>query len=184
MYNTKRQSGAWAAMVMLSAVLAAQPAGTAAAAGLGGATNGLVLPRSTAPGETNVTVITAKRMSFDYPTRTAVFEENVLVNDPQVQIRADTMKAVFDTNNSPETVTAVGNVHILQLDREAICGHAVYSVRSGLLVLTVKPYILRGGDRLEGSRIIFNRDEDKVYCENGTIRILPGTNSYDKALKP
>jgi lipopolysaccharide transport protein LptA len=123
---------------------------------------------------TNSTVITSKRLDFDYPKRVAVFEGDVVVVDAQVRIEADTITAVFDAANAPETITATGNVRIIQTDRVAVCARAVYSMKSGLLVLTGKPRISRGNDLLEGSRIVFKRDEDKVTCDDAVLRILPG----------
>jgi lipopolysaccharide export system protein LptA len=134
---------------------------------------GLVCGQGAAPAA-NSTVIQAKHLDFDYPSRTAVFEGDVVVTDPRVKISADTITAVFTTNNQPESVTAVGNVRIEQTDRIAYCQRAVYSVGSGLMVLTGKPRIERGGDTIEGSRIVFNRDSDKIACEDAVLKIMPG----------
>ncbi len=126
-----------------------------------------------AAAETNKTVITAKTLDFDYQKRTAVFQGDVVVVDPAVRITADTMTVVFDENNAPETITAIGRVRIEQPDRIATCSRAAYSVRSGLMVLTGKPMVRRGSDVLTGTRIIFSRDDNRVSCEGATLRILP-----------
>ncbi len=123
---------------------------------------------------TNTTVITARHLDFDYPKRTAVFDGDVVVTDPRVTIKADSITALFNTNSQPETITAVGNVRIEQENRLALSSRATYSVKSGLLVLTGQPRVLRGTDELAGSRIIFSRDDDKVTCENATLRLIPG----------
>jgi lipopolysaccharide transport protein LptA len=125
---------------------------------------------------TNATVITARRLEFDYPKRVAVFERDVVVTDPAVRITADSLTVAFATNNQPETLTAAGNVRIEQMDRTGVCARAVYSVSSGLLVLTGKPRFVRGSDVLKGSRIIFRRDEERVTCEDADLTIVPGTN--------
>ena len=133
---------------------------------------------------TNSTVITSKHLDFDYTNRTAVFEGDVVVTDPRVKILADTITAVFNTNNAPETVTAVGNVRIEQTDRRATSSRAVYSVKSGLLVLTGKPKVIRGADVMTGSRIIFSRDDDKVKCDNAILKITPGqSGGLDEFIK-
>jgi lipopolysaccharide export system protein LptA len=126
---------------------------------------------------TNSTVITSRQLDFDYPKRTAVFKGEVVVVDPRVRIEADTITAVFSTNNQPETITAEGNVRIEQTGRVATSARAVYSVNSGLLVMTGKPRVTRGADLLEGSRIVFNRDDDKVQCDDAKLTILPGTST-------
>lgn len=136
--------------------------------------------------ETNMTVITSRHLDFDYPKRVAVFDGDVVVTDPRVTIKSDSMTSVFTTNNQPETITAVGNVRIEQENRLALCNRATYSVKSGLLVLTGKPRVTRGTDVLSGSRIIFSRDDDKVTCEDAKLTVLPGkggSQSLDALLK-
>jgi lipopolysaccharide transport protein LptA len=135
--------------------------------------------------ETNSTVIVSKRLDFDYTKHTAVFDGDVVVTDPRVRILADQITALFNTNNQPDMITAVGNVRIEQENRKAVCDRAVYSLRSGLLVLTGKPKVVQEGNILSGSRIIFSRDDDKVKCEDSTLRIVPGqAGGIDDLMKP
>jgi lipopolysaccharide export system protein LptA len=137
---------------------------------------GMVMAQGEEPA-TNSTVITSKHLDFDYPKHTAVFKGDVVVVDPRVRIEADTITTVFSTNNQPETITAEGNVRIVQTDRVATSARAVYSVNSGLMVMTGKPRITRGGDVLEGTRIVFNRDEDNVKCDDAVLKIAPGADA-------
>ena len=132
---------------------------------------------------TNATVITSKRLTFDYADRKAVFDENVKVVDPAVTITADQITVTFGADNQPETVMASGKVRVEQTDRWATCQRAVYSVKSGLLVLTGKPKMVRGQDVLQGSRIIFYRYEEKAKCEDAVLTIMPGQGGLDKMLK-
>lgn len=127
--------------------------------------------------DTNMTVITSRHLDFDYPKRVAVFDGDVVVTDPRVTIKADSITAVFNASNQPDTITAVGNVHIEQENRVALCNRATYSVKSGLLVLTGKPRVMRGSDVLSGSRIIFSRDDDKVQCEDAKLTVMPGSGA-------
>ena len=129
---------------------------------------------SPAEAATNMTSITSKHLDFEYPKRTAVFQGDVVVIDPRVRITADTLTAVFDTNNAPESITAEGNVHITQTNRVATCHRAVYTTRSGLLVLLGKPKVAMGIQVMEGSRIIFSRDDDKVSGDDVTVTFWPG----------
>lgn len=133
---------------------------------------------------TNSTVIVSKRLDFDYAKHTAVFDGDVVVTDPRVKISADQITAVFNAENQPDMITAVGNVRIEQDNRKAICERAVYSVRSGLLVLTGKPKVLQDGNVLNGSRIIFSRDDDKIKCEDATLKIVPGQGGFEDLVKP
>lgn len=160
--------------------------GLAALMVLAGRRDGAAQEGSVELGEgTNSTVIVSKRLDFDYSKHTAVFDGDVVATDPRVKISADQITALFSTNNQPEMITAVGNVRIEQDKRKALCDRAVYSLRSGLLVLTGKPRVIQEGNVLSGSRIIFSRDDDKVKCEDSTLRIVPGQGGgFDDLLKP
>lgn len=168
----------------ITAVLLAAAAALAAAAGRAADAETVPAPASTeaAAANTNTTTITSRRMNYDAQKRTAVFDGDVVVIDPQVKISADNITATFATNNQPETITAVGNVRIEQTNRVAVCGTATYSVTSGKLVLLGKPKISRGAEVLMGSRIVFNRDSDEMICDDAKI-IVPGTGGFDDLMK-
>ena len=136
--------------------------------------------------DTNATVIRARRLEFDYARRTAVFEGDVVVTDPQVRIESDTLTVVFSAENEPETLTAAGNVRIQQTERRATCERAVYTVRSGLLVLTGEPRMMRGNESIAGTRIVFRRDEDKLTVDNARVQLVPGQRSggWQDVVKP
>jgi lipopolysaccharide export system protein LptA len=137
-----------------------------------------------APAETNGTVITSRSMTFDYPARKARFEGDVVVTDPQVRMQADQMTVDLNERSEIETVTATGNVRIDQAERTAFCRQAVYTVPSGLMVLTGAPRIVRGQDVLSGTLIRFKRDENKVECKDARLQIAPGSTSMKDMLKP
>ena len=134
----------------------------------------------------NETHVVAKRADSDISKNILVLDGDVVVTDPRVT-----------TNREPEMVTAVGHVVIEQeLNptnaaaaskkgppvkgfRRAVCGRAVYGVRSGVTVLTDKPVITQEGMTLNGSRIIYSRDQDKVHIDNSSGTFVPGENQED-----
>ncbi len=138
------------------------------------------------------TQVSSKRADYDISRNVLVLDGNVVVRDPRVKIMADQITMVMNTNREPEFLTAVGSVDIEQdlnptvlTDkdkkgavskgfRRATCGRAVYSVRSGVTVLTDKPVITQEGMTLKGSRIIYSRDEDKVHIDNTEATIIQG----------
>jgi len=152
----------------------------------------------------NETHVTAKRADYDISRNVLVLDGDVVVRDPRVTIKADQITMLMSTNREPEMVTAVGNVDIEQdLSpavtpdsekkvpatkgfRRAVCGRAVYSVRSGITVLTDKPVITQEGMTLRGSRIIYSRDEDKVHIDNSSGSFLPaeGKSDFGDLMKP
>lgn len=128
---------------------------------------------------TNSTLISSKTMSFDNTRRKAVFHGDVVVKDPGLTILADSMTIIFDATNTPEMVTASGRVKILQPDRVAVCTQAVYSVKSGLLVLTGSPVLIRPGSQMTAKRMVFNRNEEKVSGDEVNISFGSTTNGLD-----
>ena len=142
----------------------------------------------------NETHVVAKRADYDISKNVLVLDGDVVVKDPRVTIMADQITMVMNTNREPEMVTAVGHVVIEQElsptnnagaglskkgppvkgFRRATCGRAVYGVRSGVTVLTDKPVITQEGMTLNGSRIIYSRDQDKVHIDNSSGVFVPG----------
>lgn len=117
------------------------------------------------------TVITSKRLTFDYRRSIAVFEKDVYVDDPQMKIKADKMNVIFDEENKVKSVTAIGNVHIWQGDKTATCNQAVYITLTGEVIMTGNPRLFRGKDSLEGTKITFWTNEERVICEPARLVI-------------
>ena len=110
----------------------------------------------------DVTVITSDRLTFDYKQKFALFEEHVVVTDPQMQITSDKLTAIFDANNTVQSLKAEGHVNIRQADKLATANVATYDVASGKIVLAGKPRVQRGKDVLEGEVITFWRNENRM----------------------
>lgn len=140
---------------------------------------------------TNETHVVAKRADYEISKNILVLDGDVMVRDPRVTITADQITMVMSTNREPEMITALGHVVIEQelnpADagagrkgpavkgfRRATCGRAVYGVKSGVTVLTDKPVITQEGMTLNGSRIIYSRDQDKVHIDNSSGTFVPG----------
>ncbi len=108
------------------------------------------------------TVVTSERLTFDYKQKFALFEEHVVVTDPQMQLTSDKLLVVFDANNAVQSLKAEGSVTIRQADKVATSNVATYDVASGKIVLTGKPRVRRGRDLLEGEIITFWRNENRM----------------------
>lgn len=143
----------------------------------------------------NETHVVAHRADYEISKNILVLDGDVVVRDPRVTIQADQITMVMNTNREPEMVTAVGHV-VIEQDlnpvaaagagnaapkalavkgfRRATCGRAVYGVRYGVTVLTDKPVITQEGMTLNGSRIIYSRDQDKVHVDNSSGTFVPG----------
>lgn len=117
--------------------------------------------------ESQATVITSSRLTFDQQQHYALFEENVVVRDPSLHLTADRLTVFFDANNQAESIEAVGKVVIVQEEENttAWAQKATYNVTSGKIFLEGSPRIRRGRDVLEGDTITFWRDDNKMICE-------------------
>jgi lipopolysaccharide transport protein LptA len=113
----------------------------------------------------DVTVITAEKLTFDYKKHYALFENNVLVTDPEMQLAADQMMVLFDEKGKAKSVKAEGRVTLRQTDKTAQAGLATYDFESGKIVLAIKPRVTRGRDMLEGEIITFWRNENRMICQ-------------------
>lgn len=131
----------------------------------------------------NVTVITSERLTFDYKNHYAMFEENVVVSDPEMQMTSDKLIVHFEESGKATAIKAEGHVTMKQEDKLATCGVASYDVASGKIVLAGKPRVSRGRDVLEGDVITFWRDENKMICQpQARLVIYPDERSNSKDL--
>ncbi len=129
-----------------------------------------VTAESTA-GKASKTTITANTMSYDYKRSIAIFQDNVVVIDPQVKLEADALTVLFDSTNEIKSVTAVGNVRIKSDDKAATCNKAIYLAQSGEILLTGDAVLMRNNDTLEGRQITFWLNEERVLCKPGKLII-------------
>ena len=122
--------------------------------------------------KTNCTVITSTRLSYDRKKCIAVFEENVVVTDDELNIQADKMNVLFTKDNKVLSIEAEGNVIIANNDRKGFANKAVYYVEEGKVVLSDGPKIIRGSDEMSGETITFWRFEGRILCEpNAVLKI-------------
>ena len=133
---------------------------------------------------TNGTVITSKKLTFDYRNHVAVFEKDVVVTDPSVKIESDRLTVVFEKDNNPDKIIAMGNVRITTEDKRAVCERAVYQVKLGRLDLAGNPVVRRGQDVLKGRLLTFWKDQEKVEGEDVHLEMyMQGEESLKTLLK-
>jgi len=113
----------------------------------------------------DVTVITSEKLTFDYKKRYALFEHNVMVTDPEMQLASDQLMITFDEDGKAQAIKAEGRVTITQADKTAQAGMATYDLETGKIVLADKPRVTRGRDMLEGDMITFWRDDNRMVCQ-------------------
>ena len=125
----------------------------------------------------NETVVTADKLTFDYNDNFAVFENNVVVTDPELTLKSDLLTVLFDDGGQAKTIKAEGHVRIKQDDKFATSEEATYDVATGKIVLEKNPRVRRGRDVLEAITITFWRDQNKMICEpQAKLTIHPEEN--------
>ncbi len=112
------------------------------------------------------TVVTADKLTFDYIKQFALFENNVLVNDPRLQLSANRLTIIFTEEGGAQTIKAEGDVLLTQGEKKARADVATYDVVSGKIVLAGgPPQVMQGRNILEGEVITFWRDQQKLECK-------------------
>ena len=133
------------------------------------------------------TVITSDKLTFDYIQRFALFENNVQVNDPRMQMTADRLTIIFTEDGGAQTIKAEGKVLMTQDDKRARADEAIYDVISGRIVLAGgPPQVMQGRNILEGDVITFWRDQQRVVCRPRARLVIYSeeTEGADSFFKP
>lgn len=130
--------------------------------------------------EDNLTVITSDKLTFDYQKQFALFEQNVVVVDPEMRLYADRMTVRFGSDNRISEIKAEGRVHIVQEDKEARSDMAIYNLLQGVIILTGKPQVTRGQDILTGDKITFWRDQNRMIVEPRARLILQSESGQER----
>ena len=150
----KRTLPLLAALALLSALPAPSFAGALA-------DDGRALESSDA-----ATVVTADKLTFDYIRKFAKFENNVVVNDPRMQMTSDRLTILFTESSDPQTIKAEGKVVLTHEEFKARADMATYDFESGRVTLVGgPPQVLKDRNILEGDVIVYWRDEQRLECK-------------------
>lgn len=81
-----------------------------------------------------------------------------------------------------KTITASGNVRIVQGDRTAFAGKAVYDNAARTITLTEDPRLWQGGNTVKTQTIIMFLDENRYDTGTGGVEVTinPGKNQKEK----
>ena len=129
-------------------------------------------------GAEEMTVITSDKLLYDYRNQFAVFDDNVVVVDPQMKLTSDKLTVRFDKNNQIQFIEARGQVYIEQAARgfTARAELVTYHVKEGKIVLEDNPQVVREGKILQGGKITYWRFHDKLESSEGTKLIIPSSD--------
>jgi len=125
------------------------------------------------PDVTN-TVVTADYMEYDYSKMNAELKSNVKIKDSRVYMESDLIRIFFYKNNSIKSISAIGNVKVVQGNKIAMSDKALYFGREGKILMLGNAVLLRDEEYMKGRRITFFIDNQRVICEPGMLVFRPG----------
>ena len=104
-----------------------------------------------------------------------VIDYNVKGAKPTQDARNPKLTADMQTVSNMRSITASGNVKIVQGDRMAMAGKAVFDNDKRTIELTDNPRLWQGPDRLIGNKIVIYIDENRSEVDSEVrVIISPG----------
>jgi lipopolysaccharide transport protein LptA len=125
------------------------------------------------------TVINSDKIDFDYKEGVILFDEHVVVDDPQFVMRSDRLLVFMESTNDVNQVMAIGNVVFSNEMRTATCDKAVYTRKDGQVVLSGDVRLKTEGEttgEVRGKKVVIWVDDERVEVLDGaSITLPPGT---------
>jgi len=134
--------------------------------------------------------IKSSALSTDTVNRTATFTGKVVARQGDITIYCDRLVIIYsDKEKEVEKVEAFGNVRILQENRKALAGHAVYENKAGKIILYDNPKVYQGEDEVTGKVITYFLDTQRSeVTSDADTRVLaiihPKEKKKDGGAKP
>jgi lipopolysaccharide export system protein LptA len=167
------------AVLSVSLILAAFLAGTVQSAAVSTA------QRSDLPIQ-----IKSNELSSDGAGKVATFSGSVVARQGDVTIFCDRLVVHYGAKERDiSKVEALGNVRIVQGNRQGLAGRALFDNQTGTIILEDNPRISQGSDTITGKVITFYLNEQKSVVTGGTDRrveaeIKPKGAGIDVGTKP
>ncbi|MDA3799978.1 MAG: hypothetical protein PF692_12975 [Kiritimatiellae bacterium] len=120
------------------------------------------------------TVVTADYMEYDYEKMTAELKNNVKIKDSRIYMESDLIRIFFYKDNSIKSISAIGNVKVVQNNKIALSDKALYFGNEGKILMLGDAFLIRDYEFMKGIRITFFIDNQRVICEPGMLVFRPG----------
>ena len=122
------------------------------------------------------TDITSNRMEYDYAESTIVFEENVKVVDEEYTLTSDRLIVFLEGTNEVRQIRAIGHVTIENGDRTGKCPEAVYTRKTGEIVMSgpndTSVQLTNKDDKIWGRKITIWLDDQRMVCVPARLTLV------------
>lgn len=149
---------------------------------------GVVFAAGKSGGDRNAQPIKIKsnELFTDNNNRTATFVGKVSARQGDMTIYSDKLVINYsEKDKDVEKVEAFGNVRVVQGNRQALAGHALYENKAGKIVLDTSPKVYQGDDVVSGKVITYFVDEQKSVVTGGADAVIhPMDKGKDGSAKP
>lgn len=115
--------------------------------------------------------IKSDQLLTDNNLKMATFTGNVAARQGDITIYSDKMVINYaDDQGGISTAEVSGNVRIIQGERRAQAGHAIYDAQKALITLDGNPKVFQNSDTISGKTITYYLDQDKseVTSDSGS----------------
>jgi lipopolysaccharide transport protein LptA len=145
----------------------------------GGATSFLGRATTSTNAPQRETMITSDKIDFDNREGVILFDDHVIVDDPQFNMRSDRLLVFMEGTNDVSQVMAIGNVTFSNEMRSATCNKAVFTKKDGQVVMTGDVRMKSEGEtsgEVSGEQVVIWVDDERVEVLKGAkITLPPGT---------
>ena len=122
--------------------------------------------------------VAADQLAVNNTDGTAVFSGNVVVTQGEMKLAASEVKVNYAPDQKTiETLVASGGVTVTNLGDAAEAKEAVYTIDSGVIVLSGDVLLTQGGSAMAGQKLTINlKDGTGVMEGRVTTTFVPGGN--------
>lgn len=122
--------------------------------------------------------VTADQLAVNNADGTAIFTGNVVVTQGEMKLAAGEVKVTYGTEqNDIESLIASGGVTVTNLGDAAEAQEAVYTIDSGVIVLSGDVLLTQGPSAMAGQKLTINlKDGTGVMEGRVTTTFQPGGN--------
>lgn len=117
--------------------------------------------------------IEAETLEFEYRTGNLTYRGKVTVTQADIALSSDTLLVRLDTENvgKPKEIVAEGNVRVVNGERVATGGRAVFDQATQTITLSQDAVLRDGPNEVAGEKVVVFLEEQRSIVEGGHDRV-------------